>query len=433
MTTVDTIRAELQRLGLDSRGNKSTIKARLRKHLKMESSTDPHHDATVGESSDIEDESSDDEATDEQDPDTDSSEGSRNAQACELSQETEPTGQTASQRRIAKNSRYDYMLAFDVEATCETGIAFDFPNEIIEFPVVLLDGKTLEVVDEFHSYVRPTHRPILSKFCKDLTGIQQETIDAAPTFVQVLAMFEEWLKKHGIIIGEYSETRGHGCYHSNDHPSQQPVSEPTTENNSEPKKKKRPKRRSRKGKGGQLHLIQPDFEYGATFCFVTDGPFDIRDFITKQCLHSQIPRPSYFTKPYLDVRTRFRDYFDLATWLNLEGMLQFLGTSFVGRQHSGICDARMVGFILKRLAQGFIKDYEEEGGDNDDSDHGHQGDAIFNPANMALVVTEWDEAKIAQLAEGCVLKSNRHIDQARVINMQSFERIAIALGPQPQP
>lgn len=41
---------------------------------------------------------------------------------------------------------FDYYLFFDVEATCEEGGGFTFPNEIIEFPVVLVDGKTFEIV-----------------------------------------------------------------------------------------------------------------------------------------------------------------------------------------------------------------------------------------------------------------------------------------------
>ena len=31
----------------------------------------------------------------------------------------------------------------------------------------------LEVVDEFRSFVKPTWRPMLSDFCKNLTGITQ--------------------------------------------------------------------------------------------------------------------------------------------------------------------------------------------------------------------------------------------------------------------
>ncbi len=91
-----------------------------------------------------------------------------------------------------------------------------YPNEIIEFPCILLqwrkysehatdpDGRNaddppdgdgddddgasdgtddsedegevewrLEVVDEFHSFVKPTWKPELSAFCTELTGIKQ--------------------------------------------------------------------------------------------------------------------------------------------------------------------------------------------------------------------------------------------------------------------
>jgi 3'-5' exoribonuclease 1 len=78
-----------------------------------------------------------------------------------------------------------------------------YPNEIIEFPCCLLqwrrkeraevasdtsnsspesadelepedgDEWTLERVDEFHSFVRPTWKPKLSAFCTELTAIQQ--------------------------------------------------------------------------------------------------------------------------------------------------------------------------------------------------------------------------------------------------------------------
>lgn len=86
---------------------------------------------------------------------------------------------------------YDHFLVVDVEATCEkiegpyTRLAFSYPNEVIELPVNLLtwsrtegeDGGepiwSLVVVDEFHSFVRPTWNPTLSSFCKELTGILQ--------------------------------------------------------------------------------------------------------------------------------------------------------------------------------------------------------------------------------------------------------------------
>ncbi|KAG8984816.1 hypothetical protein FRB93_006304 [Tulasnella sp. JGI-2019a] len=104
---------------------------------------------------------------------------------------------------------YDAILVLDVEATCAAGSTFDYPNEIIEWPVLLMrwvdEGtpngveQKLVVVDDFRSYVRPTWRPQLTDFCKSLTGIDQSEIDTAPTFTEMLVSFESWLQKHGLI------------------------------------------------------------------------------------------------------------------------------------------------------------------------------------------------------------------------------------------
>lgn len=47
---------------------------------------------------------------------------------------------------------FDYYLFFDVEATCIEGGGFTYANEIIEFPVVLVDGKTFDIASFFFSY-----------------------------------------------------------------------------------------------------------------------------------------------------------------------------------------------------------------------------------------------------------------------------------------
>jgi len=134
-------------------------------------------------------------------------------------------------------------LVFDVEATCVQGQDFNWCNEIIEFPVVLLrwedktpDGKasTLVKVDEFHTYVRPTFRPTLSTFCTSLTGISQSHVDSAPTFAEMIPQFKEWLVKNHLLC-------------------------PRTERKLE------------------------------RFMWCTDGPFDIRDFVVKQCFISKVP------------------------------------------------------------------------------------------------------------------------------------------------
>lgn len=48
----------------------------------------------------------------------------------------------------AADSYYDYICIIDFEATCEEGNPPEFIHEIIEFPVVLLNTHTLEIVSE---------------------------------------------------------------------------------------------------------------------------------------------------------------------------------------------------------------------------------------------------------------------------------------------
>lgn len=99
---------------------------------------------------------------------------------------------------------YDYICVVDFEATCEEDNPSDFHHEIIEFPMVLINTHTLEIVswvlgegrivqflsagwvlyllmfsllflqvDSFQEYVKPELNPQLSDFCVKLTGITQ--------------------------------------------------------------------------------------------------------------------------------------------------------------------------------------------------------------------------------------------------------------------
>ncbi|TPX33912.1 hypothetical protein SmJEL517_g03384 [Synchytrium microbalum] len=82
------------------------------------------------------------------------------------------------------DSRYSHCIVLDFEATCDESKAFS-PSEIIEFPLVVLSTDTLETVQEFHSYIKPTRNPTLTPFCTNLTGILQKTVDSAQPFEQV--------------------------------------------------------------------------------------------------------------------------------------------------------------------------------------------------------------------------------------------------------
>ena len=99
-TTVELLRKQLEDLGLDSRGHKPELKKRLRKAKKKISKESPA-DSPVIESTEAD----------------------------------QPPKQP-----------FDYYLFFDVEATCDEGGGFEYPNEIIEFPIILVDGNTFEIV-----------------------------------------------------------------------------------------------------------------------------------------------------------------------------------------------------------------------------------------------------------------------------------------------
>ena len=73
--------------------------------------------------------------------------------------------------------------------------ATQFTNEIIEVGCIREDGI------EFSSYVH-TKTP-LTNFIKNLTGIQQETIDMAPTPEEVFSNFWNWIKNDNTKIEFY--------------------------------------------------------------------------------------------------------------------------------------------------------------------------------------------------------------------------------------
>jgi inhibitor of KinA sporulation pathway (predicted exonuclease) len=177
-------------------------------------------------------------------------------------------------------------------------------------------------IDTFHSYVRPTWRPQLSHFCTSLTGIEQSTVDASDTFPDVLLRLEAWMRRWGLLENDELKNA----------------------------------------------------------MWVTDGPWDLQDFVPKQ-LHitpTSPPRyPKYFLGRYLNIKEAVRtvrseeerrktlphpDPSRITTArragrkggakppLTITDQLAALGLSaFVGRQHSGIDDATNISRILQGI------------------------------------------------------------------------------------
>jgi inhibitor of KinA sporulation pathway (predicted exonuclease) len=82
-------------------------------------------------------------------------------------------------------------VVIDFEATCDEPHNAD-PQEIIEFPAVVVDPGGPSDGSEFHTHVRPVAHPRLPAFCTRLTGISQSQVDAAPAFPEVLNAFSDW-------------------------------------------------------------------------------------------------------------------------------------------------------------------------------------------------------------------------------------------------
>lgn len=88
----------------------------------------------------------------------------------------------------------DYWLVIDLEATCCDDERFPRQEmEIIEIGAVIADARSYRLVDEFQSFVRPVRHPVLTAFCRQLTGITQEDVDAADGFAPTMSELTEWI------------------------------------------------------------------------------------------------------------------------------------------------------------------------------------------------------------------------------------------------
>ncbi|PWY97547.1 hypothetical protein BCV70DRAFT_202724 [Testicularia cyperi] len=246
--TVEDLRKQLASLGLDSRGNKADLRNRLHKARKRQ----------------------------QQQQDGDGPDGAGEGNTPGFS------------------PQHHTFLVLDVEATCEstrkyginhkrnTSWSFrsdvgsnQYPNEIIEFPVVVLRWNrhtcSLDILDVFHRFVCPTFRPRLSQFCKDLTGIQQAQVLASPTWDKVVRELHQFLLIHNLI-------------------------------------------EARAGNPNDFH----GYRLRRGVAWVTHGPCDLRDFVIKQSWicptgqRSELGTPPVFLRgPLIDVRKSIQD---LHTW-----------------------------------------------------------------------------------------------------------------------
>ena len=83
-------------------------------------------------------------------------------------------------------------IVVDLEATCWEGVRSP-DMETIEVGAAALTSAQGQVESGFGAFVRPVVHPKLSDFCRQLTSIRQEDVDAADLFPVVLRRFRTWI------------------------------------------------------------------------------------------------------------------------------------------------------------------------------------------------------------------------------------------------
>ncbi|CAH7190284.1 hypothetical protein VCHA51O444_10602 [Vibrio chagasii] len=96
---------------------------------------------------------------------------------------------------LAHKINYDYFWVLDLELTCQRNNS-GFLMEVIEIGIAVVDTKTLRVVDEFETLVKPICNPNLSDFCTTLTGITQRMVDTAEEYPTAHAKMLKFLDKY---------------------------------------------------------------------------------------------------------------------------------------------------------------------------------------------------------------------------------------------
>ena len=199
------------------------------------------------------------------------------------------------------------MGVLDFECTCEEN-TWSYLHEVIEFPVVLVDTSTKQIVDSFHRYVRPTENTTLSNFCKGLTGIDQALVDDAEPIDTVLHELDEWLRSKDLVSG-----------------------------------------------AGATH----DF---GKFAFATDG-WDLDHFLDVECRRKGLYKPGAYLDRWVDLEKIFKEKrasIDAKNGrkkprssrrANLLAMLRHHKLQFEGRLHCGADDARNLARVALALLE----------------------------------------------------------------------------------
>ncbi|KAG2681823.1 hypothetical protein I3760_11G161200 [Carya illinoinensis] len=198
-----------------------------------------------------------------------------------------------SKLKCIPSQSLDFFLVLDLEGRVE----------ILEFPVLMINAKTMEVRDFFHRFVRPSEMSeqrineyIEGKYGK--FGVDRVWHDTAIPFKEVLHQFEVWLAQHRLW---------------------------------------------EKQLGGSLNRA----------AFLTCGNWDLKTKVPQQCKVSKMKVPPYFME-WINLKDVYLNFYKRRA-TGMMTMMKELRIPLVGSHHLGIDDTKNIArVLLHMLADGAV-------------------------------------------------------------------------------
>lgn len=204
----------------------------------------------------------------------------------DISKDLEVSGDTVLKNHCSSPD-LDRLLVLDLEGKVE----------ILEFPVCMIDAKTMTFIDSFHRFVRPVRMSerrvneyINGKYGK--LGIDRVWRDTAIPFKEVICEFETWLASHNLW--------------------------------------------SEKDRGTLNQAA-----------FVTCGNWDLKTKVPQQCKDSCIKVPPYFSE-WINLKDIFVNFYKIRA-RGMRSMMNELGIPLLGSHHLGIDDSKNITRVLQRM------------------------------------------------------------------------------------
>ncbi|KAF7822680.1 putative exonuclease domain-containing protein [Senna tora] len=185
-----------------------------------------------------------------------------------------------------RSQKLDFFLVLDLEGRVE----------ILEFPVLMISAKTMEVEDIFHRFVRPTkmteqriNEYIEGKYGK--FGVDRVWHDTAIPFKEVIQQFEEWLAQHQLWMG------------------------------------------------GKLNR--------AAFVTWQVGNWDLKTKVPQQCEVSKIKLPPYFME-WINLKDVYLNFYNRRA-TGMVTMMKELQIPLLGSHHLGIDDTKNIARVVQHM------------------------------------------------------------------------------------